>query len=89
MKLKKQTLLDYNFTLTLKTNNIQTHNKYVKKKCLKTLDILHVVAHLDWGADRAVLLQLYQALVRSKLDYGGIVYGSTSSSYTFNNPTVR
>ncbi len=40
-----------------------------------------VVAHLDWGADRAVLLQLYQALVRSMLDYGCIVYGSTRPSY--------
>ncbi len=57
-----------------------SHIEYVKKKCLKALDILCVVAHLDWGADRALLLQLYQALVRSKLDYGCIVYGSTRSS---------
>ncbi len=34
-----------------------SHIKYVKKKCLKALDILRVVAHLYWGADRAVLLQ--------------------------------
>ncbi len=50
-------------------------------KCLKALGILRVVAHLDWGADRAVLLQLYQTLVRCKLDYGCIVYGSTRFSY--------
>ncbi len=58
-----------------------SHIKYVKNKCLKALDILRVVAHLDWGADRAVLLQLYQTLVRSKLDYGCIVYDSTRFSY--------
>ena len=35
-----------------------------------------VVGHTVWGADRIVLLRLYRALVRSKLDYGSIVYGS-------------
>ena len=34
----------------------------------------------DWGADRIVLLRLYRALVRSKLDYGAIVYGSARRS---------
>ena len=29
----------------------------------------------DWRADRSVLLRLYRALVRSKLDYGSIVFG--------------
>ncbi len=45
-----------------------SHIKYVKKKCLKALDILRVVAHLDSDADRELLLQLQQALVRSKVD---------------------
>ena len=36
---------------------------------------------MDWGADRKVLLQLYHALIRSKLDYGSIVYGSARKSY--------
>ena len=35
----------------------------------------------DWGADRSVLLNLYRSLVRSKLDYGCIVYGSARDSY--------
>ncbi|GFO32066.1 hypothetical protein PoB_005857100 [Plakobranchus ocellatus] len=29
-----------------------------------------------WGADGATLLKLYRTLVRSKLDYGSVVYGS-------------
>ena len=33
------------------------------------------------GADRSVLLKLYRSLVRSKLDYGCIVYGSARPSY--------
>ena len=32
-------------------------------------------------ADRTVLLWLYRSLIRSKLDYGCIVYGSTRQSY--------
>ena len=33
------------------------------------------------GGDRSVLLNLYRSLVRSKLDYGSIVYGSARKSY--------
>ena len=36
---------------------------------------------MDWGADRKVLLRLYRTLVRSKLGYGCIVYGSARQSY--------
>ncbi|GFO08398.1 hypothetical protein PoB_003490300 [Plakobranchus ocellatus] len=52
------------------------HVQYLKKKCLKALNLLRVVGHTDWGADRATLLKLYRTLVRSKLHYGSIVYGS-------------
>ena len=38
-------------------------------------------AHTTWGADQQTLLHLYRALIRSKLDYGCIVYGSARSSY--------
>ena len=57
------------------------HIKYLKAKCYKALNLLKVVAHNDWGADRDVLLRLYRALIRSKLDYGSIVYGSARKSY--------
>ena len=33
------------------------------------------------GADKSVLLKLYRSLVRSKLDYGCVVYGSARPSY--------
>ncbi|GFO13721.1 RNA-directed DNA polymerase from mobile element jockey [Plakobranchus ocellatus] len=56
--------------------NFSSHVKYLKKKCLKALNLLRVVGHTDWGADRATLLKLYRTLVRSKLDYGSVIYGS-------------
>ena len=48
---------------------------------MKALDIIKVVANQDWGADKSVLLNLYRSLIRSKLDYGCIVYGSARASY--------
>ena len=57
------------------------HIKYLKAKCLKSLNMLKVLSHTTWGADRTTLLQLYQSLIRSKLDYGSIVYGSARKSY--------
>ena len=45
------------------------HIKALKAKFLKALDI------------RSVLLNLYRSLVRSKLHYGSIVYGSARKSY--------
>ena len=57
------------------------HIRALKARCMKALDVLKVLAATEWGADSNVLLQLYRALVRSKLDYGSIVYGSARKSY--------
>ncbi|RUS68704.1 hypothetical protein EGW08_023534 [Elysia chlorotica] len=56
--------------------SFEPHIMALKRKCQKALNILRVVGHTDWGADRETLLKLYRTLVRSKLDYGSIVYGS-------------
>ena len=65
------------------------HIKYLKAKCLKALNLLKVLSHTNWGADRTVLLQLYRSLIRSKLDYGSIVYGSVRKSYLMMLDTVH
>ena len=53
------------------------HIDYIKAKCHKALNMMKVLSHTTWGANRITLLQLY----RSKLDYGSIVYGSARKSY--------
>ena len=65
------------------------HIKYFKAKCLKALNLLKVLSHTNWGADRNVLLQLYRSIIRSKLDYGSIVYGSARKSYLMELDTVH
>jgi ribonuclease HI len=57
------------------------HVKELKTRCFKSLNLLKVVSNLSWGGDSTVLLRLYRAVTRSRLDYGCIVYGSARPSY--------
>ena len=52
------------------------HIKQLKASCQGALNILKTISGADWGADRISMLRLYRSLIRSKLDYGCIVYGS-------------
>ena len=54
------------------------HMKHLKDKCTRALNLLRVLAHTFWGADQE---NLFRSLIRSKLDYGCIVYGSARGSY--------
>ena len=69
--------------------NFIAHITYLKDKCMKALNLLKVVAHKDWGADCATLLKLYRSHIRSKLDYGCIVYGSSRNSYLLSLDRVQ
>ena len=61
--------------------NFIPHIKYMKDKCRKELQLLRVISSKDWGGDRTTLLRIYRSHIRSKLDYGCIVYGSARRSY--------
>jgi ribonuclease HI len=65
------------------------HIKYLSDKCQRALNLIRVVSSMDWGADREVLLRLYRSLIRSKLDYGCIVYGSARNSYIKKLDTIH
>ena len=51
-----------------------SHIKSLRLKCQKKLNIMRVLSHKSWGADRVCLLRIYRAIVRSTLDYGCIMY---------------
>ena len=67
----------------------EPHIKYLKARYQKSLNILKVLSRIEWGADRTTLLKLYRSLVRSKLDYGCIVYGSASKTALANLDPVH
>ena len=58
----------------------EPHIKYLKARCQKSLNILKVLSRTEWDADQSALVKLYRSLVRSKLDYGCLVYGSASKT---------
>ena len=57
------------------------HINYVKKKCNKALQLLRVIAHTNWGANKKTLMKLYRTLIRSKIDYGSFIYQAARKSY--------
>lgn len=69
--------------------NWKSHIAQLKSKCLKSLNLLRYLSGKKWGADRTVMLRLYKALVRSRLDYGSIVYDSARESYLKSLNTVH
>ncbi|GFQ84185.1 solute carrier family 35 member B1 [Trichonephila clavata] len=71
---------DYNSPLTLLEFHVALHRSDLKIRSAKALNILKVLANTRWGADRTSLLRLYRALIRSKLDYGSVVYSSACKS---------
>lgn len=56
------------------------HITKLKANCQKHLGLLKSLTSTEWGADQDTLLHIYRALIRSKLDYGQIVYASASDT---------
>ena len=54
------------------------HIGQLKTKCTKILSLLRSVTAQEWGADQHTILSMYRSLLRSRLEYGYIVYGSAS-----------
>ena len=61
--------------------NFLSHIKKLKNNCHKAMAILKTVSNQEWGGDRKSLLHLYRTIIRSRLDYGSIIYGSARKSY--------
>ena len=49
-------------------------------KSRKVLNIMRCLSGMDWGANAASLKQIYVYLLRSRMEYGSIVFGSASKS---------
>ena len=53
----------------------KVHVQRVAASCTKALNIMRRLCDSSWGASVAALRSVYSALLRSRLDYGCIVYG--------------
>lgn len=58
----------------------KTHIDKIICKCERVNNIPRSLAGSDWGAERDTLLMIYQAMIRSTLDYGSVVFGSAANS---------
>ena len=57
----------------------KAHVKQFKSKLNKTLNLMRSVTSTEWGADQKTLVMIYSLFIRSKIDYGCIVYNFVSS----------
>lgn len=57
-----------------------SHIKTLKAKCMKTLNVLKMLSHRSWGADREAGYRVYTSVIHSKLDYACTVYRSARPS---------
>ncbi|CAL4066066.1 unnamed protein product, partial [Meganyctiphanes norvegica] len=46
------------------------HINMVKYECMRKLNILRALSGTSWGADRENLLKIYEAICRSRINYG-------------------
>ncbi|XP_078051512.1 uncharacterized protein LOC144477652 [Augochlora pura] len=72
----------------------KTHLDKLRTDCNQRLNILKTIAANNWGADLNTLLLPYKTIIRSKLDYGSIVYNSANPSIlkklnTISNTALR
>ncbi|KAJ8911000.1 hypothetical protein NQ315_011265 [Exocentrus adspersus] len=58
----------------------QEHISSIVLKCKKSLNVLKVLAGTKWGADPDCLLNVYKAIILSKIDYGCFAYSSARKS---------
>lgn len=54
----------------------KTHIKETKTKCQKAMNIIKSLCSKKWGSSRKTLLNVYQSVILSRIDYGAIVYSS-------------
>ncbi|XP_072400998.1 uncharacterized protein [Diabrotica undecimpunctata] len=65
------------------------HIQKLKGNCTQRINLLKSLASFSWGADEESLLKIYRALIRSKLDYGSMLYMTSNSSLLKSLNTIK
>lgn len=61
--------------------NFRHHINQLKLKCQKDLNLMKMLKGTDFGADKASLILMYKALIKSKLSYGSFLFADAPKSY--------
>ena len=54
------------------------HIQHLSTAAISGVNVMRALTGFHWGADRTILFRLYKSIVRGKLDYGAMFYGSAS-----------
>ena len=54
----------------------KTHVVKINNECSKLLGLMKMITNQKWGADQYCLMKVFRMYIRSKMDYGAIVYAS-------------
>ena len=54
------------------------HIDSVVGTCRKVVNVMRCIAGQEWGASVGALVSIYVALIRARIDYGSVVYGSAA-----------
>ena len=56
------------------------HIDYLKKECERRIHIIRALSSTRWGCSRTLLRRVYVAYIRSKLEYGSVLFVNIRSS---------
>ena len=56
------------------------HIDYLRQDCIRRIDLMKTISSAAWGASSTKLRQFYVSYIRSKIDYGSVLYGSSAPS---------
>lgn len=65
------------------------HINLLKEKCKKDLRLLYIISANNWGADYSSLKRIYEALIRSKIEYAGFLLSSAAPSHLRNLDRIQ
>ena len=69
--------------------NWKHHVNNLVTSCHPILNLLRTLTSLSWGADMYIMHHIYKLVLRPKLDYGCIVYGSASDAMLGRIQTIQ
>ena len=55
-----------------------SHISYIKNECNRRINVLRAISSNNWGASRTLLRRVYISFIRSKMEYGCIIYNEFS-----------